>query len=147
MQSRPDGLYLAFDYGHRYIGVASGHTQTATASPLLVVSNDNGTPEWPALDSCLAEWQPVGLVVGVPVRMDGSEQPLTGQARGFARRLRKRYELPVFTADERLTTQQASTIIRENRQRGSRRKTSKADLDKIAAALILRNWFTAHDDD
>ena len=147
MQSRPDGLYLAFDYGHRYIGVASGHTQTGTSSPLTVILNDNGTPDWEALDHCLDEWQPVALVVGVPVRMDGSEQPLTGQARGFAKRLRKRYDLTVFTTDERLTTQQAGNIIRENRQRGSRRKTSKADLDKIAAALILTNWFTAHDDD
>ncbi|MDO6462248.1 Holliday junction resolvase RuvX [Granulosicoccaceae sp. 1_MG-2023] len=147
MQSRPDGLYLAFDYGLRYIGVASGHTQSGTSSPLCVIRNHNGTPDWDALDECVRQWQPAGMVVGVPLRMDGSEQPLSGQARGFAKRLRKRYALSVFTADERLTTQQAGTIIRENRQRGQRRKTSKADLDKIAAALILRNWFTAHDDD
>lgn len=144
LDSKPDtphGLYLSFDYGERYIGVASGHSLTCTANPAGVIGNNSGTPDWTSLDKIVLQWQPVGLVVGIPVQMDGTEQPLSAHARGFMKRLAKRYTLPVYPGDERLTTREASSIIRENRQRGNRRKTSKAALDTIAAALILEKWF------
>lgn len=141
MNSAPSGLYLAFDYGERYIGIASGNTISKTSTPLDTAANNSGTPDWTKLDQLVTEWQPAGMIVGIPVHMDGTEQPLTAHARGFLKRLGKRYNLPVFEMDERLTTQNAASIIRDNRNRGKRRKTSKADLDKIAAALILENWF------
>ena len=140
----PHGLYLSFDYGERYIGVASGHSQTGTASPAGIINNDSGSVDWAALDKIFQQWQPVGLVVGIPLHMDGSEQALGQHVRGFIKRLAKRYTLPVYPSDERLTTREASSIIRENRRRGKRRKTSKADLDSIAAALILEKWFGTH---
>jgi putative Holliday junction resolvase len=141
MQESPQGLYMAFDYGSRYIGIANGNSLIQTASPLSVATNNNGTPDWQQIDALIQEWLPVALLVGIPVHMDGTEQPLTGQARGFRKRLAKRYNLPTFEVDERLTTKIASDIIKQNRARGKRRKTCKADLDKIAAALILEKWF------
>ena len=141
MTDIPSGLYLSFDYGEKYIGVACGNTISRTCNPLAVVSNNSGSPDWQELDALFEEWQPVALVVGIPVHMDGSEQSLTPHARGFLKRLKKRYNLPAFDMDERLTTQNAASIVRENRSRGGRKKGKKADLDKIAAALILENWF------
>lgn len=137
----PDGLYLAMDYGEKYIGVASGHSLTGTASPLTVIHNHCGTPDWQQLEHLLTEWQPVAFVVGLPLQMDGSEQPLTQHVKGYARQLKKRFALPVYTVDERMTTREAGSIIRNNRSQGKRRKTNKADRDKIAAALILEKWF------
>ena len=146
MTSLLPGLYLAFDYGDRHIGIASGHSQTGTTSPLAVVRNNSGTPTWRDVDHLINKWQPVGFVIGIPLHMEGNEQALTAKARGFGKRLQKRYGLPVHEADERLTTRQAGAIIKENRMRGKRRKTSKADLDKIAAALILQKWFEDHNE-
>lgn len=135
------GLYLGMDYGEKYIGVASGHSQTGTATPLTVIRNHCGTPDWQQFQRLLDEWQPVAFVVGIPLHMDGSEQPLTQHVKGYVRQLQKRFALPVYTVDERMTTREADNIIRNNRNQGKRRKTGKADRDKIAAALILEKWF------
>lgn len=135
------GLYLAFDYGERYIGVAKGHSQIGTSSPEAVVGNNSGSPDFVKLDKIVEQWQPIGLIVGIPVHMDGSEQALTPHARGFRKKIAKRYKLPTYSCDERMTTRNAAEIIKSNRISGKRRKTSKADLDKIAAALILEKWF------
>ncbi len=135
------GLYLGFDYGEKYIGVATGQSEIQTASPIGIVKNSSGTPDLPRLEKLIEEWAPVGFVVGIPVHMDGTEQLITGQARGFKKRLIRHFNIPAYEIDERLTTRQASQIIRQNRKIGDRKKTSKADLDKIAAALILQHWF------
>ncbi len=140
------GLYLGFDYGTKYIGIATGHSQTLTVSPLTVIKNNSGTPDWPSLEKLVNEWVPVGFIVGIPVHMDSTEQALTGQARGFKKRLAREYNIPAYEVDERLTTRQASEIVRKNRKSGKRKKTSKAGLDKIAAAIILQNWFESIDE-
>ncbi len=141
MTDYPCGLYLSFDYGERHIGIACGHSEQGTANPLRTVDNRSGTPDWESIGLLVSQWQPVGLIVGVPLHMDGNEQPLTAHARGFGKGLAKRYKIPVYETDERLSTREASGIIRDNRKRGKRHKTNKADLDKIAAALILEKWF------
>ena len=140
------GLYLAFDYGERYIGVAKGHSQTGTSSPEAIISNNSGSPDFEKLDKIIEQWQPIALVVGIPVHMDGTEQALTPHARGFRKKIAKRYNLPTYGCDERMTTRHAAEIIKHNRNCGKRRKTSKADLDKIAAALILEKWFENNND-
>jgi len=141
-------LYFGFDYGEKYIGVASGDSETGICSPLAVIRNHSGTPDWQVLDKHISTWQPVAVVVGLPVHMDGSAQALTAHANGFLKRLKKRYNLPAFGCDERMTTRMAASLVRDNRARSKRRTTSKADLDTIAAALILETWFrTSHEND
>jgi len=146
MNKPPAGTYLAFDYGEKYIGIASGQSLIKTSTPQSIVTNHCGTPDWSKLESLVAQWNPVAFVVGIPLNMDGSAQGITGQARGFKKRLSKHFNLPSFEMDERLSTASAAAIIKENRQRGKRKKTNKADLDKIAAALILENWFEKHNE-
>ena len=132
--------YLGFDFGLRRIGIAAGQSVTGSASPVTTVAARDGTPDWAVIDAAVRDWAPDALVVGVPLLMDGGEQPVTRRARQFARALGRRYTLPVHEADERLSSAAASGLIADARERGSRRRTRKGDIDRIAATLILERW-------
>ena len=141
--SPQQGTFLAFDYGSRRIGIAVGEAQLGVARPLSVVGNVNGTPDWQAIDKLISEWNPTALVVGWPLTLSGDEQALTAHVRGFIRRLRGRYDRPVHQQDERCSSTQAETHMREMRASGQRRKRSThEDIDKLAAAVILEAWFS-----
>lgn len=124
--------------------MAIGNSLTGTARPLRIVDNHNGTPDWQSIDQCVSEWQPSALVVGIPLTADGEKQDLTHHARGFAKRLKKRYKVLVFDADERFSSIEAQQELQKMRARGQRGKTQHADVDKLAAALILERWFGEH---
>lgn len=128
---------LGFDFGTHNIGVAVGQTVTGTASPLPALKAKDGQPDWQKVEKMIAEWQPKVLVVGLPLNMDGSEQPLTDQARKFANRLHGRFGLPVELQDERLTTVAAKE---ELFARGGYRELSKDKIDSAAAQLILEDY-------
>ena len=140
-QTLPAGDYLCFDYGSVRIGLAIGNTLTGTARPLSTVANNSGTPHWPDIDQLYQEWSPIGLVVGIPLTADGEVQDLTHHARGFLKRLKKRFDIPAFSADERFSSMEAQQELKKMRARGQRGKTQHADVDKLAAALILERWF------
>lgn len=139
--------FLGFDFGLRRIGVAAGQSVTGSSSPAGTVPARDGEPEWARIDALVAEWRPDGLVVGVPLHMDGGEQPLTARARAFARALGARYGLAVHEADERLSSRDAEGVIAAARAAGGRRRTRRGDVDRIAACLILERWLAARDDD
>ena len=77
-------------------------------------------------------------MVGLPVNMDGTEQPLTQRARKFGNRLQGRFNLPVAFQDERLTTVEARSEIFS---RGGYKALKKDKVDSISACLILESWF------
>lgn len=145
---RPPRTLLGFDFGTRRIGVAVGQELTGQARPLTVVrARRDGGPDWDTISRLIAEWRPDALVVGMPLHMDGSEHELTRLARRFGNRLAGRYNLPVHRVDERLTSVEAERLLAEagadtDRQRGRRRRTgnAEADVDSLAAALILQAW-------
>ena len=99
--------FLAFDFGLRQIGVATGQTVTSTATALGVVDARAGAPQWHQIDKLIEEWQPDALVVGLPLNMDDSESEMSGLAREFADELRGRFGLAVHLADERLSSREA----------------------------------------
>ena len=132
--------YLGFDFGELRIGVATGQSTTLTASPLCVVRNINGRPEWDKLAALVDEWRPDALIVGLPLTADGEEQRLSKLAESFAKHLRRRYKLPVHLCDERYSSNEASRVIAENRQNHNRRRAKREDSDTIAAAVILEQW-------
>jgi len=138
------GTYLCFDYGSKRIGLAVGNTQLGTAQPVDTVSNNSGTPAWPVIDNAISEWAPIGLVVGIPLTIDGEEQAITPHARGFLKAVTKRYGIAGFGADERFSSMHAQQELKNMRARGQRGKTQKPDVDKLAAALILERWFAEH---
>ena len=93
---------FGFDVGSKLIGVAVGNSFTASARGLSVLAMREDQPDWPVLDDLRAQWLPDTLVVGLPLTLDGAEQPASHRARRFAERLHARYELPVLLVDERL---------------------------------------------
>ena len=131
---------LAFDFGTKSIGCAVGQSITGTAQALPAFKAQDGIPNWDAIEKCLREWAPRVIVVGLPLNMDGTEQPLTLRARKFANRLQGRFNIPVQLQDERLTTTEARDEIFS---RGGFRALNKSKVDDISACLILESWFAS----
>lgn len=129
---------LAFDFGTYSIGCAVGQSITGTAQGLPSFKALDGIPNWDQIGKVIAEWQPDLLVVGLPLNMDGTEQPLTQRARKFGNRLNGRFNLPVAFQDERLTTVAAKSEIFS---RGGYKALKKDKVDSISACLILESWF------
>ena len=94
-------ILLGFDFGMKRIGVAVGQTVTKTARPLETLKAKQGVPHWEKILKLIKTWQPDALIVGIPLNMDGTPQPLTEAAEQFANELKKRFELPVYGIDER----------------------------------------------
>jgi putative Holliday junction resolvase len=144
---RPPQVILAFDYGTRRIGVASGDTLTGTARALTTLESKNtgldlksGIP-WPAIDKLMREYQPAQLVVGLPWNMDGTPTLLTDASRAFGAELQTRYHKPVALVDERLSSREAESQLREARATGiKKRRNTHADVDMIAAKILLEQW-------
>lgn len=125
----PAQRFLAFDFGMKRVGVASGNGLLDTAEPLRTVAAE-GEARFEALGRLIREWQPDALVVGVPFHPDGAEHENTRRARRFARQLHGRFGLPVHEVDERYTTAEALA-------EGAR------DADAAAACLILEQFLRA----
>ena len=89
----------------------------------------------------VAEWQPVLFVLGLPTHADGSEHDMTRVARNFARKLESRFKLPVFMVDERHTSTAAESELHARGIHGSK---NRAQIDAVAAQLILQGFFDAH---
>lgn len=126
---------LGFDYGEQRIGIAVAQTLTARASAVTTLHSKQSRPNWQAITTLIDEWQPGALVVGHPLHLDGTTQPITAAADKFARQLTGRYHLPVYLVDERLTSAAAESELRE---RGIRYQ--KEEIDMHAARLILQDW-------
>jgi putative Holliday junction resolvase len=129
-------VLLGFDYGTRRIGVAVGETVTGRARPLGLVPVHRNRPDWTVVTRLIDEWRPGRLVVGLPLTLDGEEQPASDGARRFGRQLEGRYRLPVELVDERLTTRAAREELA-----GAGRWRDPAD--PVAAQLILEGWLNA----
>lgn len=129
-------IFLGFDFGLRCIGTAVGQIITKTANALDVIPAKDGIPDWKQIEILIDAWQIDAFVVGLPLNMDGSEQPFTAATKRFARKLQGRFNLPVFMMDERLTTHAAKQAIKDNKQ--EKRKSKRAD--SLAAKIILESW-------
>ena len=131
---------LGFDFGTRRIGIAAGNRTIASAQPLQMLPAKGGEPDWQRVDTLLAEWRPEALVVGLPLTLDGGDQAITHRARAFARKLDVRYGLPVHLMDERHTSQEAAQRFASQRAAGLQRRRDAANLDSLAAVVILETW-------
>jgi putative holliday junction resolvase len=138
---RNSDVLMAFDFGLRRLGVATGNLHTRTATPLLTLDVGRELP-WSRLDALVAEWSPGRLIVGIPESASGPA-PITEQAREFAASLVDRYGLPVETVDEALTSAAATSQLRESRRSGlRRRRVDKGAIDRHAACLIAEQWMS-----
>jgi putative Holliday junction resolvase len=118
--------FLAFDYGLKRTGVASGNRLTATATPQATIKAE-GDARLVQIAARIQEWQPDALVVGVPYHPDGAAHENTARALKFARQLRGRSGLPVFEVDERYSTTEAHAL-------------GAKDADAASACIILEQF-------
>ncbi len=124
----PAGVLLAFDFGEVRIGVAIGNSLTGGARPLVVIPTNPKDQRFARIAELIAEWQPAGLVVGLPVYPDGAAHPFAARCQRFAQQLAGRTGLPVVLEDERYT----SALAPESE-----------NLDAQAAAILLQGLLNA----
>ena len=118
--------FLAFDFGTKRIGVATGNTLTGSAHGLRTVAAD-GDARFEAIGRLIDAWRPDALVVGVPFHPDGAAHDNTERARRFGRQLHGRFKLPVHEVDERYSTTEALA-------------GGAHDTDAASAAIILEQF-------
>jgi putative Holliday junction resolvase len=118
--------FLAFDYGLKRTGVATGNRLTRTATPQGSIAAE-GDARFTAIALKIREWQPDALVVGIPYHPDGASHENTARALKFARQLRGRFSLQVFEVDERYSTTEALA-------------QGAPDADAASACIILEQF-------
>ncbi len=131
---------LGFDFGLQRTGVAVANKQTGIATPLCTLSSINGQPDWSRISQLVAEWRPYTLIVGMPYHLDGTKNEMTTRVEKFCRQLAGRYQLPVETISEQLTSLEAEQRLKELRQAGCKKIIRKHEIDQLAAAIILESW-------
>lgn len=99
--------FLAFDFGTKRTGCASGNRVFGGASPLPTIKAEGADARFAAIEQLIREWQPQALVIGVPYHPDGAPHENTVRALKFGRQLRGRFNLPVYEVDERYSTTEA----------------------------------------
>lgn len=135
-------VVLAFDFGLRRIGVATGNLLTRTATPLATLRTSGAIP-WGDLDALVHDWQPDKLVVGVPSR--DATRPIEARIHEFIAALASRYTIEVDSVDEALSSAAARSTLRERRRSGHlRRRVHKDRIDRHAACLIAEQWMSRH---
>ena len=131
---------LGVDFGHKRIGLALSDESGTIAQPLDYLNGGSAKVVCPELLRICAERGAEKIVVGVPLRMDGTLSEQTERTLAFITQLEAATQLPVMRWDERLTSLQAERVLLEGNVRRSKRKLK---IDKIAAQLMLQSYLDA----
>ena len=137
------GAVLGFDFGLRRIGVAVGDLSLKIAHPLETIDSMEADARFARIAVLIAEWRPVRVVVGMPTSSDGSEHALAPAVHEFCGELVSQFSIPVDCVDERYTSTEAESRLREAGVRG---RAQKQYLDQLAATTILDDFFAHYDD-
>lgn len=141
---------LALDYGRARIGLAIADAETQLPRPLATLERVNRNEDMRRLRELARDHGVKKIIVGLPLRLDGTRGEMAEQAERFAQRAAKQIGVPVEMADERLTSWEAERLMEEEFGRASRSiaksKTASAmaggaSVDAVAAAVILREYF------
>jgi putative Holliday junction resolvase len=131
----PSGKLLGLDLGTKTIGVAISDGMRYSATPLETIKRTKFTQDAVRLVELIAENNAVGIVLGLPLNMDGSEGPRVQSTRAFARSLAQKISIPIVFWDERLSTSAVTrTLIEADMRRDKRAEV----VDKLAASYILQ---------
>jgi putative Holliday junction resolvase len=132
------GPLLAIDLGEKRIGLALSDPTQTVAHPLATLERRRGK-RFPLqeLRRYLDEHAPVGIVMGLPIAEDGSEDARAAAAREAGDRIGAKTGLPVAYWDERMTTARALRAVRDL---GGGLRGRKADIDKLAATTLLQTY-------
>ncbi len=137
----PEGGRLAgLDVGSKTIGVALCDAQWTFATAAETVKRTKFSKDLERLKTIFAEQQIVGLVIGLPLNLDGTDSPQTQSTRAFARNMDQALDLPILLRDERWSTQ---AVERAMIEQDVTRKKRAARVDAAAAAFILQGAIDA----
>jgi putative Holliday junction resolvase len=131
---------IGLDLGEKTIGTALSDTLLTIASPLATLKRGKFKADATILGQLLAEHGAGGLVIGLPLNMDGSEGPAAQSARAFARNFSAGLDIPILLWDERLST---AAVTRTLLDADASRKRRAELVDKMAAAYILQGALDA----
>ena len=131
----PNRAICGLDLGDKTIGLAVSDLRRQVATPVLVIRRVKFTEDAARLMGLVAERQIAGIVLGLPLNMDGSEGPRVQSTRAFARNLMKLTDLPITYWDERLSTVAAERALLEA---DTSRKRRSEVIDQVAAGYILQ---------
>lgn len=134
----PPRAVLAIDYGRRRLGLALSDTLGMIARPLAVWERTNRRGDLARIRDLCRQHAVGRIVVGWPIRLDGTPGEMAREAAGFAERLRKHLGRPVDLADERLSSWEAAQQVHQTGGRAARR--AGQPLDDVAATVILRDY-------
>jgi putative Holliday junction resolvase len=131
--------YLAFDFGTKRIGVAIGNDLTLEARGLSVIyNNKDGSTNWDDIAKLLAEYKIHKLILGLPLKADGSDQDMSRIVRSFAKKFELKFNLEVVLVDEFLTSNQAKKDLKYNHYHPN---AKREEVDKQSAKIILEQYF------
>ena len=133
----PTGKILGLDLGTKTIGIAVSDALRYTATPLETIARTKFTADAARLIELISENDVVGLVLGLPLNMDGSEGPRAQSTRTFARNMAQKTRVPIDFWDERLSTSAVTRMLIEADTRRDRRAEV---VDKLAASYILQGY-------
>ncbi|MBL7115608.1 MAG: Holliday junction resolvase RuvX [Kiritimatiellae bacterium] len=134
------GRWLGVDYGEKRVGLAVSDESGILATPLRIADVLSVKQAARAVREACAEVEAVGIVVGMPLNMNGTIGFKAEEVNTFCERLRRSVNVPVETWDERLSTSMVERVLLEaDMSRGKRRKVR----DKLAAQVILQGWLDA----
>jgi len=136
----PRRRLLGLDVGTKTIGLALSDVTRTVATPFETLMRVKLTADAGKIAAIVAKHEVGGLVIGLPINMDGSDGPMAQRARQFARDMAERLKLPVALWDERLTSVEANRVLRESGMRPQERARS---VDQVAAVLLLENFLEA----
>jgi len=131
---------LGIDYGDRTIGLAVSDKMLITAQALQSYKVKNKEEDFQFFKNLASKYNITEIVIGLPLRMDGSEGSRVKKTKHFASWLKKSLDIPVIYWDERLTTKQALRIMREKRLSNKKKKEL---VDQISAVLILSTYLNS----
>jgi putative Holliday junction resolvase len=131
----PNRAICGLDLGDKTIGFAVSDLRRQVATPILVIRRVKFTEDATRLLALLAERQIAGIILGLPLNMDGSEGPRVQSTRAFARNLEKLTAVPIGFWDERLSTVAAERALLEA---DTSRKRRSEVIDQVAAGYILQ---------
>lgn len=131
----PNRAIAGLDLGTMTIGVALSDTRRQVATPIEVIRREKFTLDAARLLALLDQRGATGIVLGLPLNMDGSSGPRVQSTQAFARNLEKLTTLPICYWDERLSTVAAERALLEA---DTSRKRRKEVIDQVAAGFILQ---------
>jgi putative holliday junction resolvase len=150
-EPRAKGSILSIDYGRERMGLAIADANARMAQPLSTMERVNRNEDMRRLREVIREHGVRQVVVGLPLKLDGTRGGMADEAERFARRLHKQMGVPVELVDERLTSWEAERLLEETQGRFlhaekshpgrmHKKAPARATVDAVAAAVILREY-------